>query len=78
MSCFSSLCLEMVYAHKSLLVYLNDLWQMKIFAFDFDLASRDISNKRTLVDMQDFRGLPDGMVLESVFFPSFPSKENAN
>lgn len=37
-----------------------------VFAYDFDLESGDISNKRLLVDRRNSYGEPDGMVVEYV------------
>jgi sugar lactone lactonase YvrE len=45
-------------------VYFNDSVAMMVFAFDFDLESGSISNKRLLVDRRSSYGEPDGMVVE--------------
>ncbi|KAJ6155408.1 anterior fat body protein [Penicillium chermesinum] len=45
-------------------MYLNDSSGKKIYVFDFDLLSGNISNQRTLVDFQGLDGEPDGMVVE--------------
>jgi sugar lactone lactonase YvrE len=45
-------------------VYFNDSVAMKVYAYDFDLDSGSISNKRLLVDRRDTFGEPDGMVVE--------------
>jgi sugar lactone lactonase YvrE len=37
---------------------------MMVFAFDFDLETGNISNKRLLVDRRSSYGEPDGMVVE--------------
>jgi sugar lactone lactonase YvrE len=37
---------------------------MMVFAFDFDLESGSIANKRLLVDRRSSYGEPDGMVVE--------------
>ena len=47
-------------------MYFHDSVAMKIFAYDFDLESGSISNKRLLVDRRDSFGEPDGMVVEYV------------
>lgn len=39
---------------------------MVVYAFDFDLESGNISNKRLLIDRRDSFGEPDGMVVEYV------------
>lgn len=39
---------------------------MEVFAYDFDLESGSISNKRLLVDRRATYGEPDGMVVEYV------------
>lgn len=35
-----------------------------VFAYDFDLESGTIANKRLLIDRRDLFGEPDGMVVE--------------
>ncbi|KAL2830680.1 hypothetical protein BJY01DRAFT_254560 [Aspergillus pseudoustus] len=45
-------------------MYLNDSVAMMVFAFDFDLESGSISNKRLLVDRRSSYGEPDGMVVD--------------
>jgi sugar lactone lactonase YvrE len=45
-------------------VYLNDSVGQKSFAFDFDLDTGNISNRRLLVDMRGTGGEPDGLVVE--------------
>jgi len=45
-------------------VYLNDSVGQKMYAFDFDLESGSISNKRLLVDMKGTTREPDGLVIE--------------
>ena len=45
-------------------VYFNDSVAMMVFAFDFDLETGNISNKRLLVDRRSSYGEPDGMVVE--------------
>ena len=45
-------------------MYINDSVGMKIFAFDFDLETGNISNQRLLVDRRNSGGEPDGMVIE--------------
>jgi sugar lactone lactonase YvrE len=45
-------------------VYFNDSVAMMVFAFDFDLESGSISNKRLLVDRRSSYGEPDGMIVE--------------
>jgi sugar lactone lactonase YvrE len=37
---------------------------MMIFAYDFDLETGNISNRRLLVDRRTSGGEPDGMVVE--------------
>ncbi|KAE8453268.1 hypothetical protein EG329_011335 [Mollisiaceae sp. DMI_Dod_QoI] len=45
--------------------YINDSVGQKSFAFDFDLETGSISNKRTLLDVAGTTGEPDGMVLDT-------------
>lgn len=45
---------------------------MVVYAFDFDLESGSISNKRLLIDRRDSFGEPDGMVVEYVPFSESP------
>lgn len=47
-------------------MYFHDSVGMTVFAYDFDLESGNISNKRLLVDRRDSYGEPDGMVVEYV------------
>lgn len=47
-----------------LIVYINDSVGMVVYAFDFDLESGSLSNKRVLVDRPGESGEPDGMVVE--------------
>lgn len=47
---------------------MNDSVGQKVFAFDYDLESGDIFNKKVLVDFAGTEGEPDGMVVE--FVPS--------
>lgn len=37
---------------------------MMVFAYDFDLETGSISNKRLLIDRRPLYGEPDGMVVE--------------
>jgi sugar lactone lactonase YvrE len=43
---------------------MNDSVGQKSYAFDFDLETGTISNKRLLVDMNGTAGEPDGLVVE--------------
>lgn len=45
-------------------VYFNDSVAMMVFAYDFDVESGSISNKRLLIDRRPLYGEPDGMVVE--------------
>jgi sugar lactone lactonase YvrE len=45
-------------------VYFNDSVAMLVWAYDFDLESGSISNKRLLIDRRSSFGEPDGMVVE--------------
>jgi sugar lactone lactonase YvrE len=45
-------------------VYFNDSVGRVIHAYDFDLETGSISNKRLLVDRRDSYGEPDGMIVE--------------
>ncbi|OKP12548.1 Regucalcin [Penicillium subrubescens] len=46
------------------IMYFNDSVAMMVFAFDFDLETGNISNKRLLIDRRSSYGEPDGMVVE--------------
>ena len=47
------------------IVYLNDSSIGKVYAYDFDVESGSISNKRIFIDRTgDNYGEPDGMVTE--------------
>jgi sugar lactone lactonase YvrE len=45
-------------------VDMNDSVGQKSYAFDFDLDTGNISNRRLLVDMRGRGGEPDGLVVE--------------
>ncbi len=45
-------------------MYFNDSVAMVVFAYDFDLESGSITNRRLLVDRRTSFGEPDGMVTE--------------
>jgi sugar lactone lactonase YvrE len=45
-------------------VYMNDSVGQKSYAFDFDLDTGNIFNRRLLVDMRGTGGEPDGLVVE--------------
>lgn len=45
-------------------VYFNDSVAMVVHAYDFDLETGAISNKRLLIDRRTTYGEPDGMVVE--------------
>lgn len=47
-------------------VYYNDSVAQVTFAYDFDLESGNILNKRTFLDRRRAGGEPDGMVIEYV------------
>ena len=51
-------------------MYFHDSVAMVVWAYDFDLETGKISNKRTLIDRRDSFGEPDGMVVE-YDIPSF-------
>ncbi|KAK2741786.1 hypothetical protein FQN57_005530 [Myotisia sp. PD_48] len=46
-------------------MYFNDSVAMKVYAYDFDLESGNISNRRLLVDRRSTYGEPDGMVVDT-------------
>jgi sugar lactone lactonase YvrE len=50
--------------HNLQLVYFHDSVAMMVFAFDFDLETGSISNRRLLIDRRTSFGEPDGMVVE--------------
>lgn len=45
--------------------YLTDCVKREIYAYDYDLDSGLISNKRLFVKVQDSEGIPDGMTVDS-------------
>ncbi|KXT12612.1 hypothetical protein AC579_382 [Pseudocercospora musae] len=45
-------------------MYFHDSVGMMVFAYDFDLESGSISNKRLLIDRRNSYGEPDGMVVD--------------
>jgi sugar lactone lactonase YvrE len=45
-------------------VYFNDSVAMKVYAYDFDLESGNISKRRLFIDRRSTYGEPDGMVVE--------------
>jgi sugar lactone lactonase YvrE len=47
-------------------VYINDSLGQKMYAYDFDLESGAVSNKRLLTDVRGTVGELDGMILELV------------
>lgn len=49
---------------QALAVYFNDSVAMKVFAYDFDLETGNISNRRLFIDRRSTYGEPDGMVVE--------------
>lgn len=50
-------------------MYFHDSVAMLVWAYDFDLETGNVSNKRTLVDCRSSLGEPDGMVVEYVCYP---------
>lgn len=46
-------------------LYFHDSVAMKVFAYDFDLATGNISNQRLFIDRRDSYGEPDGMVVDT-------------
>ncbi|KIV80652.1 hypothetical protein PV11_08138 [Exophiala sideris] len=46
-------------------MYFNDSVAMMVFAYDFDLESGNISNKRLFIDRRTSFGEPDGMVVDT-------------
>ncbi|PGG97747.1 hypothetical protein AJ79_09099 [Helicocarpus griseus UAMH5409] len=46
-------------------MYFNDSVAMLVYAYDFDLESGNISNKRILIDRRSTYGEPDGMVVDT-------------
>lgn len=45
-------------------VYFNDSTAFLVWAYDFDLETGNISNRRLLIDRRTSFGEPDGMVVE--------------
>lgn len=45
-------------------MYFNDSVSMLVYAYDFDVETGSISNRRLLIDRRDSFGEPDGMVVE--------------
>lgn len=60
----SRLCILEGLVKLKLAVYFNDSVAMMVFAYDFDLQSGSITNKRLLIDRRTTYGEPDGMVVE--------------
>lgn len=54
-------------------MYFNDSVAMKVYAYDFDLESGSLSNKRLLIDRRPTYGEPDGMVAEYAIFTLYSS-----
>jgi sugar lactone lactonase YvrE len=46
-------------------MYYIDTVTMKIDAFDYDLVTGEISNRRTIVSVAEEHGLPDGMTIDA-------------
>ncbi|KAK2785269.1 hypothetical protein FQN53_007845 [Emmonsiellopsis sp. PD_33] len=46
-------------------MYFNDSVAMIVYAYDFDLESGNISNRRILIDRRSTYGEPDGMVVDT-------------
>ena len=46
-------------------IYLIDSPTKKVFAFDYDLATGNISNRRVAVTIPDTEGYPDGMTVDT-------------
>jgi L-arabinonolactonase len=46
------------------IMYYTDTAARSIYAYDFELESGAISNRRTLVDTSGLKGLPDGMTID--------------
>ncbi|KAI9739741.1 MAG: zf-C2H2 Zinc finger, C2H2 type [Cirrosporium novae-zelandiae] len=46
-------------------MYLNDSVAMMVFAYDFDLETGSMSNKRLFIDRRSTFGEPDGMVVDT-------------
>lgn len=59
-----------VYDWANAAVYLNDSVGGTVSAFDFDLESGSIDNKRLLIDYRGTDAEPDGMVIEYVCHPN--------
>ena len=49
-------------------MYFIDSAPREIYAYDFDLASGEIKNRRTLVRIAEEHGLPDGMTVDAQGF----------
>lgn len=45
--------------------YYIDSPTKKIYVFDYDAEKGDISNRRTLIDLSSYLGVPDGMTIDS-------------
>ena len=48
----------------ALAVYFNDSVAMKVYKYDFDLETGNISNRQLFIDRRSTYGEPDGMVVE--------------
>lgn len=49
-------------------MYYTDSDPRVIYAYDYDLASGDIANRRVLIDSSDQSGVPDGLTVDSQGF----------
>ncbi|NPA37300.1 MAG: SMP-30/gluconolactonase/LRE family protein [Chlorobi bacterium] len=53
-----------VWSHDAKTMYYIDTPEKKVFAFDFDNETGEISNKRTAFEIDEKHGYPDGMTID--------------
>jgi sugar lactone lactonase YvrE len=46
------------------IMYFTDSFTLQVFAFDYDLLTGSISNRRTVVKLSDGEGTPDGLTVD--------------
>lgn len=54
-----------IWSHDGKTMYYIDTPTREVWAYDFDLASGDIANRRTVVTVDPEFGFPDGMTIDS-------------
>lgn len=46
-------------------LYFADSWLHRIYAYDYDVATGEVANKRVFAETQDLGGLPDGATVDA-------------